>query len=548
MEIKGSWSAVVPARAVRALSAWRTGVAGLCLTALCLLLWRVSPLIAVAGASGGALWLMQRRHHSRWQALVARLDRLAGTPPPDMAARPPAQRLAWQVDALAARLSDLGHRSARLHGISGLPTREPLMEAIDAAPPGGCLSLAELCDFDRLSLVDPTGAEEVLTQIAQRLARMVGPDRFLAHVDRSRFAIWCPAVDAATARRELDAISYALQERITLPSLDIAPQIRSVLVEADGAQGSAAALIAQGLASLSGAADGALIKPGAAEASARNLFLLEQDLRQAVQKNEFELWFQPFIDAARQRICGAEALLRWHHPVDGTISPALFIPVMEASGLADEIGLWTLNAGCREAAGWEAGDPRGLKVAINLSAHQLERADLPQLVDRTLRRHGLAPALLELELTETVASVDSASARALFDTLRALGVAISIDDFGAGYSSLSYLKKLRFDKIKIDREFVSHVDTQRDSQAICQSIIALGRGLGIPVLAEGVERAEEYVWLRRHGCTLFQGYHFARPMKAADFRALVRDETSIRALTDLSPFALRERVKTSRKR
>ena len=123
-----------------------------------------------------------------------------------------------------------------------------------------------------------------------------------------------------------------------------------------------------------------------------------------------------------------------------------------------------------------------------------------------------------------------------------MGVAVSIDDFGAGYSSLSYLKKLHFDKIKIDREFISHVDRQSDSQAICQSIIALGRGLGIPVLAEGVERMEEYQWLRRHGCTLFQGFYFSRPLEAAAFLPFVRDSATIAQLTDLSASALQNRV------
>lgn len=547
MEIKASCSARALRGVIGPLSAWRAGAAGLCLLLLSLTLWRASPALALTCAMTGALAMMHWRHQGQLQALADKLDPMVAELPAEKPLRPVAHRLACQIDALARRLADLDHRSARQHSISGLPTREPLMKAIDASAVGGCLALVELSDFDRLSLVDPAGAEQALAHIAQRLARMIGADRFLAHVDRSRFAIWCPGVAPDTARRELDAICYALQERIALPGLDLAPQIRSVLIAADGAQESAASLIAHGLASLSAAA-GALMTPGAAEASARNLFLLEQDLRQAVQKNEFELCFQPFIDAAKHSICGAEALLRWHHPVQGTISPGIFVPVMEACGLADEIGLWTLNAGCREAAGWEASEARGLKVAINLSAHQLQRADLDQLVDRTLRRHGLAPALLELELTETVASVDSASARALFDKLRALGVAISIDDFGAGYSSLSYLKKLRFDKIKIDREFVGHVDAQRDSQAICQSIIALGRGLGIPVLAEGVERAEEYVWLRRHGCTLFQGYYFSRPLQAAGFRALVRDAAHIRALTDLSPVALQKRAKTSRTR
>ena len=493
----------------------------------------------------GVAWLAcyQQRRHRR--ALFERLRHLSGEVPNDLASRPVPERIDWQIDQITVRLSALDRRIAQIHSLSGLPTREPLIEAIGNAADGGVLGLIELGDFDRLNLFDVAVAEQVLKEIAQRMARMIGPGRFLAHIDRSRFAIWYPGVEADPARIELNAIGYALRDRLLLPDIDMLPQIRLALVEPAGGRGGAADLVARGLACLSGA-EGDTLAGGSVSARARDEFLLEQDLRQATAKHQFELWFQPFVDASSHRICGAEALLRWRHEEQGLIPPSAFIPVMEAAGLSEEIGLWTLNAGCREAAAWERSDGRKLKVAINLSAHQLERGDIDLLVNRTLQRHRLAPALLELELTETVASVDSAAARALFDKLRALGVAISIDDFGAGYSSLSQLKKLTFDKIKIDREFVSAVDRQRDSQAICQSIVALGRGLGIPVLAEGVERAEEYAWLRRHGCTLFQGYYFSRPVEAAAFLPLVRDAVRIRTLTDLSPTALQQRVMMSR--
>ncbi|WP_193742844.1 putative bifunctional diguanylate cyclase/phosphodiesterase [Sphingobium bisphenolivorans] len=503
-----------------------------------------AALALVAGTAIGAL-AMRQQQQQRWRALSDKLQAAAAPMLPTLATTSPAGRLAGQIDALCTRLAALDHRAAHVHRVSGLPTREPLMRAMEGH--AGTLGLIELCDFDRLSLFNAAAAEKALAEIARRMERMIGHDRFLAHVDRSRFAIWYPGTDPAEARPELDAICYALQDRITLPGMDMAPQIRSVLLGGEQEDGSAAELVARGIARLSSPEDGAPWACDRQDASARSQFLLEQDLREAVRKNEFALWFQPFVNAATGRICGAEGLLRWRHPVRGLVPPASFIPVMESAGLAEEIGLWTLNAGCREAGQWERSEGRGLRIAINLSAHQLERKDLDQLVERTLRRHDLAASLLELELTETVASVDSASARTLFDRLRAMGVAISIDDFGAGYSSLSYLKELRFDKIKIDREFVSHVDTQPDSQAICQSIIALGRGLGISVLAEGVERQEEYAWLRRHGCCLFQGYYFSRPLEAADFRALLRDEACIRALTDLSPPAQQARAMMKRR-
>lgn len=509
--------------------------------------WWVGVGELILGAASAAvlsatlLWSYWMRTRRQWQQLHQRLERAAGATPAHLQRRPIAAQLAWQVDQIASRMSELSHRSAQVHPVSGLPTREPLINAIEDAPDGGTLGLVELCDFDRLTLFDAAIADEVLSEIAQRLVRMVGPGRVLAHVDRSRFAIWSVGVDPDVSRTELNAICYALRDRVVTAGVELLPQLRSALVESSRDKGSASELVSRGLSCLSdpiGHISAAEVSP----ATSRDLFLLEQDLRQATARNEFELWYQPFIDAAEQKVCGAEALLRWRHPEHGLVMPARFIPVMESANLAEEIGLWTLNAGCREARNWQQHQSAPLKVAINLSAHQLTGGQLPLMVGRTLQRHGLPPTLLELELTETVASVDSAAARILFDELRTLGVAVSIDDFGAGYSSLSYLKKLHFDKIKIDREFISHVDRQSDSQAICQSIIALGRGLGIPVLAEGVERAEEYQWLRRHGCTLFQGFYFSRPLEAAAFLPFVRDSATIAQLTGLSASALQNRV------
>jgi EAL domain-containing protein (putative c-di-GMP-specific phosphodiesterase class I) len=232
-------------------------------------------------------------------------------------------------------------------------------------------------------------------------------------------------------------------------------------------------------------------------------------------------------------VCGAEALLRWQHPERGFVSPARFVPVMEAIGLASEIGAWVLNAAVREASEWRARGFSELRMAVNVSGVQLERDDLPILVERTLQRHALTAGCLEIELTESVATSNADHCRRIFQQLRDMGVKLAVDDFGTGYSGFSSLRTLRFDKIKIDREFVSNVDTRSDSQAICQSIIALARGLGIRVLAEGVERQAEYAWLRRHGCHHFQGYYFSRPLDADRFAVFVRDTRALDRLLSL---------------
>ena len=243
-------------------------------------------------------------------------------------------------------------------------------------------------------------------------------------------------------------------------------------------------------------------------AQVQQRYAMEQDLRGAIHRNEFQLHFQPLIDAHWQCVTGAEALIRWHHPERGSVPPSLFIPIVEAAGLAEQVGMWVLNAAARQASEWEGGIAGPLRIAINVSANQLHDAKFAEFLSRTLHNHSLDPSCLEIELTEGVASTEDAELARLFAKIRALGVKIAIDDFGTGYSSFSTLRQLTFDKIKIDREFITDVHLRPQSQAICQSIIALGRGLDIRVLAEGVETAEEFRWLSQHGCRHFQGYYF----------------------------------------
>ena len=184
---------------------------------------------------------------------------------------------------------------------------------------------------------------------------------------------------------------------------------------------------------------------------------------------------------------------------------------------AGEIGRWTLNTACREMRRWRQRGLDTLKVAVNLSAAQLRDPTLKQTIQRTLERHRLNAATLELELTETAATEDAERTHSLFGELRALGVSLAIDDFGSGYSSLSYLKNLPFDKLKVDREFVVDVHLRKDSQAICRSLVALTRGLDLQILAEGVESWDEVEFLRGLGCQIFQGFIFSRPLNSDQF-------------------------------
>jgi diguanylate cyclase (GGDEF)-like protein/PAS domain S-box-containing protein len=250
---------------------------------------------------------------------------------------------------------------------------------------------------------------------------------------------------------------------------------------------------------------------------------LERDLRNALAAGEFELYYQPLVTLETGVISGFEALLRWHHPLRGMVAPAAFIPLAEETGLIVPIGEWVLRQACAEAAAW----PDDLKVAVNLSPVQFKKGNLPQVVFATLASAGLPAARLELEITETIFLAESKTNLATLRRLRALGVGISMDDFGTGYSGLSYLRAFPFDKIKIDRSFISELGESGDCMAIIKAITNLGSSLGIPTLAEGVETETQLSWLRDAGCTQMQGFLFSRPVPAGAIAGLLdphRDE------------------------
>lgn len=433
-----------------------------------------------------------------------------------------------RVRALSARVDLVLRRSAQLHPVTGLQTREPLAAAInndvDAQDGELVLGAVRLVDFDRLAAFDARQANAALKRFATRLAAATAHP--VGQIDRDCFCIWFGGAPGATAIRELEAVAYVAGQELQVGTQTLMPTIELGAVTA--AKGDdAAGLFARVTVALRRLddvteADVALVG-GATANDARERFMLEQHLAKAISHDQLTLVFQPVVDLEAGRVLGAEALLRWEHPEFGHISPATFIPVMEAMGLSERCGLWVLNAACREARRWRDEGLGDLKVAVNLSAKQLTDPGLRLKVERTLQRHDLHPQLLELELTETAAMADAQHTSSVFRDLRAMGVSLAIDDFGAGYSSLSYLKNLPFDKLKIDREFVTHVHERPDSAAICRALIELGRGLGLLVLAEGVETVDEVAALQRLGCSIFQGYYFSRPLKAVDFAVFARN-------------------------
>jgi diguanylate cyclase (GGDEF)-like protein len=244
---------------------------------------------------------------------------------------------------------------------------------------------------------------------------------------------------------------------------------------------------------------------------------LELDLRQALARDEFVLFYQPLVRAADGTLSGFEALLRWQHPTRGLVPPDQFIPKAESAGLLVPIGAWVLRDACIEAARW----PHRARVAVNLSAMQVTGEALVDTVLAALRESGLDPKRLELEITETAMLQDTEVTLATLHELKALGVSIAMDDFGTGYSSLSYLQRFPFDKVKIDRSFTTHLGTRRESAAIVSAVIDLCGSLDMRTTAEGVETAAQFDALARIGCTEAQGYYFSRPRPAADIPAMI---------------------------
>jgi diguanylate cyclase (GGDEF)-like protein len=247
--------------------------------------------------------------------------------------------------------------------------------------------------------------------------------------------------------------------------------------------------------------------------------LMELDLRAALRREEFEVYYQPIRDLASDETAAFEALVRWNHGERGLIQPAQFIPIAEDTGLIVQLGEWVLRRACKDAAGWS----KPASVAVNLSPVQFRNPDLAASVKSALADSGLPPHRLELEITESVLLQNSDTARAVLNELRAHGVKISLDDFGTGYSSLSYLRSFPFDKIKIDRSFVSELASSDDAMAIIRAVTGLGKSLGMVTTAEGVESAEQLALLRREGCTQAQGYLFSKPRPAAEVERLLAD-------------------------
>jgi EAL domain-containing protein (putative c-di-GMP-specific phosphodiesterase class I) len=243
---------------------------------------------------------------------------------------------------------------------------------------------------------------------------------------------------------------------------------------------------------------------------------VELDLHAALAAGDLTLFYQPLVASANGRVTGLEALLRWKHPTKGDISPAKFVPIAEEAGLMPALGAFVLDRAFQDAKRWPA-----LDVAINLSPVQFRHVDLVEMLEMLIAKHGVDPHRIVLEVTEGVLMESSARNRQTLDAVRALGFKIALDDFGTGYSSLRYLADFRFDKIKIDRAFVTGIHERKRAMTIIQSVITLGRGLGMQIVAEGVETEAEASVMRLIGVTELQGFYFSQAVPVPDVDALL---------------------------
>ncbi|MCJ2081164.1 putative bifunctional diguanylate cyclase/phosphodiesterase [Methylobacterium sp. J-090] len=425
-----------------------------------------------------------------------------------------------------ARIAHMAHYDALTDLPNRVLFRTRLSEAIARHRPSGTGALVLFLDLDHFKTVNDTlghsAGDELLRGVAGRLTGCLEGGDLVARMGGDEFAI--------LVERDVSVklLSACLIEAVSRPfaiqgqEVRVGVSIGVARLPRDGTDPDR--LLRNADLALYGAKGAGRNTHHcftvAMEAAIRARRDLEQDLRAAFAGGGLELYYQPVLLAASGRLMGFEALLRWRHPERGFISPAEFVPMAEETGLIGPIGEWVLRTACAEAASW----PTSLRVAVNLSPIQFRDRGLPGVVRRALAEAGLAPDRLELEITETVLLAENASNLAVLHQLRALGARIAMDDFGTGYSSLGYLRSFPFDRIKIDRSFVSEMETHPEAAAIVRAIVDLGASLGILTTAEGIETDGQFQRLRAAGCDEVQGFLFGRPMPAGEIRGMMPDE------------------------
>jgi len=419
--------------------------------------------------------------------------------------------------------------------LTDLPNRtllaERLNRAVEEAERNERLVAVLFIDLDRFKVINDTlghdTGDELLKVVAARLSAAVRPGDTVSRYGGDEFVIVLANVahiDDVT--RVVDKVLGQLGPGIRVGGreLFVTPSVGITLYPLDDQKGEALLRNADTAMFLAKEMGGNCYQFFTAELNerAQRRLALETSLRYALERNELVLHFQPQVDMKSGVITGAEALARWQHPEWGLVSPTEFIPLAEETGLILPIGEWVLAEACRHARLWHDEGHTSLHIAVNLSGRQLTQPRLPEIVERTLAEHGDGKVRLELEITESLLMHDLEQTADTLKALADLGVTISMDDFGTGYSSLSYLKRLPIDVLKIDQSFVRDIISDPNDAAIVQAIIAMAHSLGIKVMAEGVETADQHAFLRRYHCDGMQGHYFSVPLTAGEFTELLQ--------------------------
>jgi diguanylate cyclase (GGDEF)-like protein/PAS domain S-box-containing protein len=422
------------------------------------------------------------------------------------------------------------HHLAYFDALTRLPNRRLLMERFQTTftttPHRECYGAVLYIDIDKFKVINDVLGHDlgdlVLVTAAQRIERLLGDRDTIARVGGDEFVVLL--VDAGIDRENASQATGAMVERIRLALIE-PYELRGHRHHSSASIG--AAVFAWGEGSPDGMMRQADIAMYKAKDMGRNAWCffnpamqlevethatLETDLRRAVGDNQLRLFYQVQVDNDL-RVIGAEALVRWMHPQRGMVSPMQFIPIAEESSLIIEIGNWVLQTACQQLAAWKGDESTSrLSLAVNVSARQFRQVDFVPSLAAMLRKHDVPAALLKLELTESVVLNDVSDVTDKMYALKGLGVTLSMDDFGTGYSSLSYLKQLPLDQIKIDQSFVRDITTDPNDAVMVKTIIDLAKNFRLNVIAEGVETDSQFRFLKEHGCLLYQGYLFSRPV------------------------------------
>jgi diguanylate cyclase (GGDEF)-like protein len=449
-------------------------------------------------------------------------------------------RMASKTAKMAASLkhaNDELQKVALLDPLTKLPNRVLLEDRIEQAiaqAERSKLNCAVIfVDLDRFKTINDslghTVGDELLRAVGARLQTLVRAEDTVSRLGGDEFVILLrEVIDADNAAQVGDKIlaELRLPFRAHEKELYITPSIGISLYPLTGH--TAQMLITQADAAMYNAKqegrNGCRLFASEMSTFFPERLMMENDLRHAVARREFALYYQPKVDLTNGSVVGMEALLRWQHPSKGLVSPDEFIPLAEDTGLIVPIGRWVIEEACAQNKAWQRAGMPHLRVAINISAVQFKQKDLLDTIKYALETSGLSPEFLEVEVTETVVMQNASQAIVTLEKLSEMGIHVSIDDFGTGYSSLSYLKRFPIDKLKIDRSFIREISSDRDDAAIVRATIALAHNLRLRVIAEGVETEDQLQFLRALGCDEYQGYYKSKPVPANEFARQMRSE------------------------